>query len=135
MLSHLTKEKAKMGKIMIICHKRLSLVRSWLCEPVRTRTSSCCIFIFSLPLLMTSIAAIITTPQALGAETHSLKDFLRNCHISPMNKLPIMNVLQPQNNVICPDPIRLHQCNYTDANCNTLLFAHRIKGQCPALRV
>lgn len=125
-----------MGKIMITYHKRLSFLRSWLCEPVLgPERAHVRMFIFSLPLLMTSIAAIIITLQALGAGTHSLKDVLRNCHISPMNKLPIMNALQPQNNVICPDPIRLHQCNYTDANCNTLLFAHRIKGQCPALRV
>ena len=52
-----------------------------------------------------------------------------------MNKLPTKNALQSWNNVICLDPIKLHQCNYTNANCNTLLFAHRIKGQCPALRV
>lgn len=46
-----------------------------------------------------------------------------------------MNVLQPWNNVICLRPFRLHQRNHTDANCNSLLFAHRIKGQCPTLRV
>lgn len=45
-----------------------------------------------------------------------------------------MIALQPPNNVIYLDPIRLHQCNYTNANFSTLLFAHRINGQRPALR-
>lgn len=42
---------------------------------------------------------------------------------------------QLQRDMICPDPVRLHQCNSGDANCNTVLFAHGIQGQCPVLRV